>query len=97
MYSFFLYILIVILVISMVNYTKKRMNLKKGKKLRSRQLRNKVKRNKLKKVTYFIERFGLLGNDLEMEGDDHEIERGLEWVKGHGVRVDPVGGDVIEG
>lgn len=34
---------------------------------------------------------------LEMEGDDHEIERGLEWVKGHGVRVDPVGGDVIEG
>ena len=34
---------------------------------------------------------------LELEGDDSEIERGLEWVSGTGVRVDPISGDVIEG
>jgi ABC-type methionine transport system ATPase subunit len=34
---------------------------------------------------------------LELEGEDAEIQRGLEWVSGTGVRVDPVGGDVIEG
>ena len=70
MYSFFLYILIVILVITMVNYTRKRMILKSTRKLRSRQLRNKKKELKLKKVAHFIERFGLLGNDLEMEDDE---------------------------
>ena len=70
MYSFFLYILIVILVITMVNYTRKRMILKSNRKLRSRQLRNKKKELKLKKVAHFIERFGLLGNDLEMEDDE---------------------------
>ena len=34
---------------------------------------------------------------LELEGDEGAIERGLEWVKQRGVRVDPVGGDVVEG
>ena len=34
---------------------------------------------------------------LELDGDDLEIERGLEWVGSTGVRVDPVSGDVIEG
>ena len=33
---------------------------------------------------------------LELEGDDEEIDRGLEWVINQGVRVDPVSGDVIE-
>ena len=34
---------------------------------------------------------------VELDGDDTEIERGLEWVATTGVRVDPVSGDVIEG
>lgn len=34
---------------------------------------------------------------LELEGDDAEIERGIEWVTSKGVRVDPVIGDVVEG
>ena len=34
---------------------------------------------------------------LELDGDESEIERGLEWVSSTGVRVDPVGGDVIDG
>jgi ABC-type methionine transport system ATPase subunit len=34
---------------------------------------------------------------LELEGPDEEIERGVQWVSSQGVRVDPVGGDVIEG
>ena len=34
---------------------------------------------------------------LELDGDETEIERGLEWVGSTGVRVDPVSGDVIEG
>ena len=34
---------------------------------------------------------------LELEGEESEIDRGLEWVTGTGVRVDPVGGDVVEG
>ena len=34
---------------------------------------------------------------LELEGDDPEIQRGLEWVSSTGVRVDPLGGDVIDG
>ena len=33
---------------------------------------------------------------LELEGDEEEIERGLDWVASKGVRVDPVSGDVIE-
>lgn len=34
---------------------------------------------------------------LELEGEDPEIDRGLEWARRMGVRVDPVTGDVIEG
>lgn len=34
---------------------------------------------------------------LEVEGDHDEIERGLEWVREQGVRVDPVYEDVVEG
>ena len=33
---------------------------------------------------------------LEIEGDEDEIDRGLEWVKVMGVRVDPVTGDVVD-
>ena len=33
---------------------------------------------------------------LELEGEDEEIERGLNWVTSIGVRVDPVSGDVVE-
>ena len=33
---------------------------------------------------------------LELEGEEEEIERGLDWVTSMGVRVDPVGGDVVE-
>ena len=34
---------------------------------------------------------------LEISGDEKEIEDALKWVKSVGVRVDPVGGDVVEG
>ena len=34
---------------------------------------------------------------LELEGEDDEVSRGLDWVTETGVRVDPVSGDVIEG
>ena len=34
---------------------------------------------------------------LELEGEEDEITRGLEWVDATGVRVDPVAGDVVEG
>jgi len=34
---------------------------------------------------------------LELEGDDEIIQNGLDWVASTGVRVDPVGGDIIEG
>ena len=34
---------------------------------------------------------------LELEGDEDEIDRGLEWMTEAGVRVDSVTGDVIEG
>ncbi len=33
---------------------------------------------------------------LEVEGEADEIERGLEWVRSLGVRVDPALGDLIE-
>ena len=33
---------------------------------------------------------------LEIEGEEEEIESGLDWVTSMGVRVDPVSGDVIE-
>ena len=34
---------------------------------------------------------------LELEGEEPEITRGLDWVAAAGVRIDPVGGDVVEG
>ncbi|MEX2430817.1 MAG: NIL domain-containing protein [Dehalococcoidia bacterium] len=34
---------------------------------------------------------------LELEGDDEAIDRGLEWVRSLGVRVDPAIGDLVEG
>ena len=34
---------------------------------------------------------------LELDGDDQEIQSGLDWVRTLGVRVDPVAGDVVEG
>jgi len=34
---------------------------------------------------------------LELEGDEAEIANGVEWVISTGVRVDSVGGDVLEG
>ena len=34
---------------------------------------------------------------LELEGEEAEIKRGLEWVGSTGVRVDSVSGAVIEG
>lgn len=34
---------------------------------------------------------------LELDGDRDEIERGLEWVRENGVRVDPVYEDIVEG
>ena len=34
---------------------------------------------------------------LELEGEENEIKKGLKWVTSNGVRVDPVGGDVLEG
>ena len=34
---------------------------------------------------------------LELDGKEEEIERGLEWTRSQGVRVDPVAGDVVEG
>ena len=33
---------------------------------------------------------------LELEGEEAEIERGIDWVRGRGVRVDPVIGDIVE-
>ncbi len=34
---------------------------------------------------------------LEMEGREEDIEGGISWVTGKGVRVDPIGGDIVEG
>ncbi len=34
---------------------------------------------------------------LELEGEEEDIEQGIAWVTGKGVRVDPVIGDVVEG
>ena len=33
---------------------------------------------------------------LELEGDDAEIDRGLDWARTVGVRVDPALGDLVE-
>ncbi len=34
---------------------------------------------------------------LELEGEEKDIDQGIKWVIGKGVRVDPVVGDIIEG
>ncbi len=34
---------------------------------------------------------------LEMEGKKDDIEKGIAWVVSKGVRVDPIGGDIVEG
>ena len=34
---------------------------------------------------------------LELEGEDEVIEKGLDWVRSLGIRVDPAVGDVVEG
>ena len=34
---------------------------------------------------------------LELDGDEDEIQRSLDWAESKGVRVDPVTGDVVEG
>ena len=34
---------------------------------------------------------------LELEGEEKDIEQGIAWVTGKGVRVDPVIGDIVEG
>jgi ABC-type methionine transport system ATPase subunit len=34
---------------------------------------------------------------LELEGDAAEIEKSLAWAEERGVRIDPVGGDIVEG
>ena len=34
---------------------------------------------------------------LELEGEEEELDRALEWVQSMGVRVDPVLADVVEG
>jgi len=34
---------------------------------------------------------------LELEGEEKDIEQGIAWVTGKGVRVDPIIGDVVEG
>ena len=34
---------------------------------------------------------------LELDGEFDEIERGIAWLQGQGVRVDPVPGDIVEG
>lgn len=34
---------------------------------------------------------------LELRGEEKEIQQAIAWVKGKGVRVDPVIGDIVEG
>ncbi len=34
---------------------------------------------------------------LELEGENKNIEAGIEWLTSKGIRVDPVTGDIIEG
>ncbi len=34
---------------------------------------------------------------LELEGSEKDIKRGLDWVRSKGVRVDPLGGDIVAG
>lgn len=34
---------------------------------------------------------------LELEGKETDVEKGVKWVISKGVRVDPIGGDIVEG
>ncbi len=34
---------------------------------------------------------------LELEGDTREIDNAIAWAKARGVRVDSIGGDLVEG
>ena len=34
---------------------------------------------------------------LEINGEDDEVERAVEWARSQGVRVDPIEGDIIAG
>ena len=34
---------------------------------------------------------------LEIEGEENEIQKALDWVSTKSVRVDPISGDVVEG
>ena len=34
---------------------------------------------------------------LEIQGEEKSVTNGLEWITSLGVRVDPIGGDIIEG
>jgi L-aspartate semialdehyde sulfurtransferase ferredoxin len=34
---------------------------------------------------------------LELEGEEEAIDRGLDWVRSLGIRVDPAIGDLVEG
>ena len=34
---------------------------------------------------------------LELDGEEQDIEKGIDWVVGKGVRVDLVVGDIMEG
>ena len=33
---------------------------------------------------------------LELEGDEKQIDEGIAWMTGRGVRVEPAAGDVVE-
>ena len=35
--------------------------------------------------------------DLQMEGDNEEIERAVDYIQSRGVRVDPLEGDIVAG
>ncbi len=34
---------------------------------------------------------------LELEGPEDQIEQGIAWISGEGVRVDPIEGDIVAG
>lgn len=34
---------------------------------------------------------------LELEGSEEAISSGVDWIASKGVRVDPVGGSIVEG
>lgn len=34
---------------------------------------------------------------LELDGEREEIDRGLDWVREQGVRIDPISEDIVEG